>query len=104
MENTQSTIDSLRELNSRLVSQIDKLRYKFAEVEAENIKLKAENEKVKAENTDIKADNVKLKQALEEHETRITNLEQKDKVKAITNVSQSSNDTPISDISENASF
>ncbi|CAG8825906.1 3153_t:CDS:2, partial [Racocetra persica] len=29
--------------------------------------------------------------------------EQKDKVKAITNVSQSSNDTPISDISENAS-
>ena len=103
MENTQSTIDSLRELNSRLVSQIDKLRYKFAEVEAENIKLKAENEKVKAENTDIKADNVKLKQALEEHETRITNLEQKDKVKAITNVSQSSNDTPISDISNNAS-
>ncbi|CAG8625525.1 8723_t:CDS:2, partial [Gigaspora rosea] len=103
MENTQSTIDSLRELNSRLVSQIDKLRYKFAEVEAENIKLKAENEKVKAENTDIKADNVKLKQALEEHETRITNLEQKDKVKAITNVSQSSNNTPISDISDNAS-
>ncbi|CAJ0641321.1 12283_t:CDS:2, partial [Entrophospora sp. SA101] len=75
MVGTQSTIDTLKELNSR---------YKFAEVEAENIKLKAENVKVKAENIEIKAGDMKLKQALEEHETRITNLEQKDKEKIFT--------------------
>ncbi|CAJ0908354.1 4762_t:CDS:2, partial [Entrophospora sp. SA101] len=74
--------------SKKLVSEIDKLRYKFAEVEAENIKLKAENVKVKAENIEIKAGDMKLKQALEEHETRITNLEQKDKEKIFTSVSQ----------------
>ncbi|RHZ63315.1 hypothetical protein Glove_330g27 [Diversispora epigaea] len=37
MENASSTIDILRELNSKLVFQVDELRKKFAEIEAENI-------------------------------------------------------------------
>ncbi|CAG8541011.1 12438_t:CDS:2 [Ambispora gerdemannii] len=45
MENPQSTIKTLRELNSDLVHQIAELRKKFAEVEAENIEVKAENAK-----------------------------------------------------------
>ncbi|RIB04587.1 hypothetical protein C2G38_2222000 [Gigaspora rosea] len=40
MVNMQPTIESLRELNSRLVLQIDELRKKFTEVETKNIKLK----------------------------------------------------------------
>ncbi|CAJ0646226.1 13698_t:CDS:1, partial [Entrophospora sp. SA101] len=65
MENTQSEIvessDLLKELNSKLVAEIDELR--------------KENAKVKAENT-------KLKQALEEHESRFMNPEQRDKEKS----------------------
>nr|CAG8683832.1 15246_t:CDS:2 [Entrophospora candida] len=65
MENTQSEIveslDSLKELNSKLLAQNDELR-------KENVKVKAEN--------------AKLKQALEEHESRFTNLEQRDKEKS----------------------
>ncbi|CAG8718513.1 15923_t:CDS:2, partial [Gigaspora rosea] len=43
--NPQSTIKTLRELSSDLVYQIAELKKKFAEVEAENIKIKAKNEK-----------------------------------------------------------
>ncbi|CAG8806144.1 36751_t:CDS:2 [Gigaspora margarita] len=75
MGNPQSTIKTLRELNSDLVHQIAELRKKFAEVETENIEIKAENAKVKAENIEIKVENTKLKQTLEEHETRFTKLE-----------------------------
>ncbi|CAG8438898.1 9106_t:CDS:2 [Cetraspora pellucida] len=57
--------ESLRELNSRLLSDIDKLRKKNDNVIAENIKLKAKN--------------IKLKQSLEEHESRFIKLEQNDK-------------------------
>src|SRR5690348_9129386 len=53
MGNPQSTIETLRELNSDLVHQIAELRKKFAEIEAENIEIKAENTKVKAENIEI---------------------------------------------------
>ncbi|RHZ52557.1 hypothetical protein Glove_460g18 [Diversispora epigaea] len=60
--NPQSTIDSLKELNSDLVCQITELRKKFAEVETENIKLKQDKEKI---------------------ELRFMELEQKDKEKSI---------------------
>ena len=63
----QSEIDSLREINSKLLAEITELR--------------KENAEVKAENIEVKAENVKLKHALEEHEARFTNLEQKYKEK-----------------------
>ena len=40
MANAQSTIDSLKELNSRLIAEIDKLRKENADIKAENIKLR----------------------------------------------------------------
>ncbi len=63
----QSEIDSLREINSKLLAEITELR--------------KENAEVKAENIEVKAENVKLKHALEEHEARFTDLEQRDKEK-----------------------
>src|SRR5215204_6050661 len=63
----QSEIDSLREINSKLLAEITELR--------------KENAEVKAENIEVKAENVKLKHALEEHEAKFINLEQKDKEK-----------------------
>ena len=51
---------SLREINSKLLADITELR---------------------KENIEVKAENVKLKHALEEHEARFTNLEQRDKEK-----------------------
>ena len=56
----QSEIDSLREINSKLLAEITEL---------------------KKENAEVKAENVKLKHALEEHEARFTNLEQRDEEK-----------------------
>ncbi|RHZ81473.1 hypothetical protein Glove_120g238 [Diversispora epigaea] len=61
MSNDQLTINTLRELNSRLASEITELR---------------------KENADIKAENVKLKQALEEYavlKIRFEELEKKNK-------------------------
>ena len=58
----QSEIDSLREINSKLLAEITELKKENAEVN--------------------KAENVKLKHALEEHEARFTNLEQRDEEKA----------------------
>src|SRR6266498_3388970 len=63
----QSEIDSLREINSKLLAKITELR--------------KENAEVKAENIEVKAENVKSRRALKEHEARFTNLEQKDKEK-----------------------
>ena len=60
-------IDSLRELNLKLLAEITEFR--------------KENAKVKVENIEVKAENVKLRYALKEHEVRFTNLEQKDKEK-----------------------
>jgi hypothetical protein len=57
----QSEIDSLREINSKLLAEIIEL---------------------KKENAEVKAENVKLKHALEEHEARFTSLEQRDEEKA----------------------
>ncbi|CAG8435372.1 3762_t:CDS:2 [Scutellospora calospora] len=69
------------------------LKKKYAEIEAENIELKAENMKVKAVNA-------KLKQTLKEHEIRITNLEQIDKEKTVTNTSQSPGNDRVGAISK----
>src|SRR6266542_226817 len=57
----QSEIDSLREINSKLLTEITEL---------------------KKENAEVKAENVKLKHALEEHEARFMSLEQRDEEKA----------------------
>ena len=61
----QSEIDLLKEINSKLLAEISKLRKKNAEVKAENIEVKVEN--------------VKLKHALEEHEARFTNRKIKER-------------------------
>ncbi|RHZ54529.1 hypothetical protein Glove_426g9 [Diversispora epigaea] len=82
--------------------------------------LKQENSRLLVENTELRNENAKLRQDLEGYEARITKLEQGEK--SITNVLQSSvceagysvsniissemensNDTPISDITDNAS-
>ncbi|CAJ0893551.1 13059_t:CDS:2, partial [Entrophospora sp. SA101] len=78
MTNTQSTIESLRELNSRIVLQIDEIRKKFTEIEAENNEIKKKYVEVEAENTDLKeiikenvrreAESMKLKARVEELE------------------------------------
>src|SRR5436190_19838008 len=64
MSNAQS-IDSLREVNARLLIEISELRRKFAEVEAENAKLKqiieenarrdARVEELEQKNTELEA-------------------------------------------------
>ncbi|CAB5296078.1 unnamed protein product [Rhizophagus irregularis] len=72
----QSEIDSLREVNLKLLAEITELR--------------KENAEVKAENIEVKSENAKLKHSLEEHEARFTNLEQKDKEK--TNLIAKSDD------------
>ena len=56
----QSEIDSLREINSKLLAKITEL---------------------KKENAEVKTENMKLKHALEEHEARFTSLEQRDEEK-----------------------
>ncbi|RHZ53800.1 hypothetical protein Glove_437g25 [Diversispora epigaea] len=94
MEDAQYTIDSLRELNIKLVSdiaelrkenaEIPELRKKFAKVEAENIKLKQDKEEieirfVKLEQTAKEnAENAKQSQTENtELRDRVTKLEQK---------------------------
>ncbi|CAG8630769.1 19863_t:CDS:2, partial [Racocetra persica] len=67
MADTQYTIVSLRELNTKLTVEISELRKKYAELEAKNIKVEAEN--------------AKLKQDKEEVEARFLNLEQRDREK-----------------------
>ncbi|RIB26462.1 hypothetical protein C2G38_2163301 [Gigaspora rosea] len=56
--NPQSTIKTLRELSSDLVYQIAELKKKFAEVEAENIKIKAKNENFIPEQIDSQSEDV----------------------------------------------
>jgi hypothetical protein len=62
MSDTQSKIDSLQELNSKLLAEISELR---------------------KENSDVKAENTKLKQAMEENaelKIRFEELEKKSKI------------------------
>jgi regulator of replication initiation timing len=95
----QSEIDSLREINSKLLAEITEFR--------------KENAEVKAENIEVKAENAKLKHALEEHEARFTNLEQRDKEKTtliakldgdIREIKQEQNAVNISAQSNNTSI
>ncbi|RHZ84365.1 hypothetical protein Glove_82g23 [Diversispora epigaea] len=81
MTNDQVTINTLRELNSRLASEITELRKENAEIP----ELRKKFSEVEAENIELKTENVKLKQALEEHESRFAKLEQNDKDTAVEN-------------------
>ena len=57
MSNTQS-IDSLRELNVKLLAEITELRKKFAEIESENAEIPELRRKV----ADVEVENAKLRQ------------------------------------------
>ncbi|CAG8778383.1 17150_t:CDS:1 [Gigaspora margarita] len=57
---------------SKNLSELDLLKQRVIDFETENIKLKANN--------------AKLKQTLKEHKIRITNLEQRNKEKTVTNM------------------
>ena len=80
MSDTQSKIDSLQELNSKLLAEISELRKENADVKAENTKLKQameENvelksrvEELEKNRTDSDAENVELR-------ARVMKLEQK---------------------------
>ncbi|RIA85038.1 hypothetical protein C1645_831411 [Glomus cerebriforme] len=65
MSNTQS-IDSLRELNVKLLAEITELRKKFAEIESEN----AEIPELRRNVADVEAENAKLRQIIEENAKR----------------------------------
>ncbi|RHZ80024.1 hypothetical protein Glove_139g152 [Diversispora epigaea] len=98
MENPQSTIDSLRELNSDLVHQITELRKKFAEVEAENVKLRQDKE-------EIEARFIKLEQSDKEKTVLIAKLDndikgiKQDQIVAISLEAESKNKLANSDSS-----
>src|ERR1043165_3258792 len=62
-------------------SELDSLRQRIIELEAENAEVKAKYIKIIDENAEVKAENAKLRCALEEHEARFTRLEQRDKEK-----------------------
>ncbi|UZO22123.1 uncharacterized protein OCT59_014495 [Rhizophagus irregularis] len=62
-------------------TELDSLRQRIIELEAENAEVKAKYIKVMDENAEVKAENAKLRCALEEHEARFTRLEQRDKEK-----------------------
>ena len=78
MSNTQS-IDSLRELNVKLLAEITELRKKFAEIESENAEipeLRKENAKLRAE---LKTRVAKLEQDFE-HQHECDNISPKETV------------------------
>ncbi len=66
MSNAQS-INSLREVNTRLLIEISEFRRKFAEVEAENVKLKQiieENARCDARVEELEQKNMELEAKL----------------------------------------
>ncbi|CAG8637269.1 7952_t:CDS:2 [Diversispora eburnea] len=78
MENLQSIIDMLWELNTKLLSEITELRKKNVEIsklQKKYTEVEAKYVIVKGKNIEIKAENMKLKQTLEEHKGRFTKLE-----------------------------
>src|SRR2546423_15691187 len=91
-----SEFDSLRQC-------IIELEVKNAEVKAKYIKVMDENAEVKAENAEIKAENAKLRCALEEHETKFTRLEQRDKEKTNLIAKMDDDIKEIKQLSANAS-
>jgi hypothetical protein len=62
MSNAQS-VDSLRELNAKLLVEIAELRKKFAEIKSENAEIPGLRKKV----AEVEAENVKLRQIIEEN-------------------------------------
>ncbi|CAG8619131.1 3942_t:CDS:2 [Ambispora gerdemannii] len=81
MANTQFKINSLQELNSRLITTIAELRKENADVKAENTKLKQDKEEIEArfvkleqsdkENVDLRAEVAKLRHDIEEIKLQI---------------------------------
>ena len=72
----QSEIDSLREINSKLLAEIAELRKKFAEIGGENAEISELRRKVAV----VEAENAKLRQIIEENvkrDVRVKELEQK---------------------------
>ena len=70
------SIDTLRELNSKLLAKISELRKKFAEIEGENAEIPELRRKV----VEVKAENAKLRQIIEENvkcNVRVKELKQK---------------------------
>ncbi|RIB07433.1 hypothetical protein C2G38_2214457 [Gigaspora rosea] len=65
----------------RLASEITELRKENAKIP----ELRKKFSKVETENIELKTKNVKLKQILEEHESRFVKLEQNDKDTAVKN-------------------
>uniref|UniRef100_U9TT03 Uncharacterized protein n=1 Tax=Rhizophagus irregularis (strain DAOM 181602 / DAOM 197198 / MUCL 43194) TaxID=747089 RepID=U9TT03_RHIID len=79
-------------------SELDSLRQRIIELEAENAEVKAKYIKVMDENAEVKAKNAKLRCALEEYEARFTRLEQRDKEK--TNLISKMDDDDIKEIKQ----
>src|SRR6266498_4396208 len=84
-------------------SELDSLRQRIIELEAENAEVKAKYIKVMDENAEVKAENAKLRCALEEYEARFTRLEQRDKEKTNLIVKMDDNIKKIKQSSANAS-
>jgi regulator of replication initiation timing len=85
-------------------SELDSLRQRIIELEAENAEVKAKYIKVMDENAEVKAENAKLRCALEEHEARFTRLEQRDKEKTNLIAKMDDDIKEIKQSSANASF
>ncbi|RIB17561.1 hypothetical protein C2G38_1419175 [Gigaspora rosea] len=101
MSNDQLTINTLRELNSRLALQIDELRKENTEVKAENTRLKQaieENVMLKIRFEELekknKTDTAKLTAENAELKDRVTKLEQK-QTQVITNDQDASSTNDI---------
>ncbi|RIB16927.1 hypothetical protein C2G38_2038167 [Gigaspora rosea] len=126
MEDAQSTIDSLRELNTKFILQIDKLRKENADIKAENIKLKQDKAEIEArfikleqndkdtasENAELKARVAKLEQKQSQTDEKNNFIVKSDddakgidqySVNTISAKMKNSNDTPASNISDNTS-
>ncbi|RIB14273.1 hypothetical protein C2G38_1668804 [Gigaspora rosea] len=126
MEDAQSTIDSLRELNTKFILQIDELRKENADIKAENIKLKQDKAEIEArfvkleqndkdtatENAELKARVAKLEQKQSQTDEKNNFIVKSDddakgidqsSVNTISTKMKNSNDTPASNISDNTS-
>ncbi|CAG8618728.1 16680_t:CDS:2 [Gigaspora rosea] len=84
MVNMQPTIESLRELNSRLVLQIDELRKKFTELEKKN---QADTANLTAENNKLKDKATKLEQIQTHNDNKKHIAKLDDDIKKIKQIS-----------------
>ncbi|CAI2191595.1 680_t:CDS:2, partial [Funneliformis geosporum] len=95
MSNDQLTINTLRELNSRLASEITELRKENAEIP----ELRKKFSEVEAENNELKAENNNFIVKLDDDAKGID----QSSVNTISIKMKNSNDTPVSNISDNIS-